>query len=112
MLLALLLLLIVLWGIGLLPQDISIPNVVFFTINGRGVTFWDFITLIVITWVIGLLPSPFQAIASVLLVLWLLSIFGILAIGGLSSLLILCIIVGLAFYLVAGIAHYGEHHPV
>jgi hypothetical protein len=104
-LITLLLFLVILWGIGFLPQGMAFPNIIFLTINGRGVTFWDFVTPIVIVWIIGLLPHPFHVLATVLLLLWLLSLFSILPIPGLSSLLILSIIAGLAFYLVAELTH-------
>ena len=104
MLVALLAVLIVLWAIGFLPSGgVTIPDIIFFTINGRDVTLLNLLALIVISWIVGLLPSPFRLIASILLVLWVLSVLGILAFAGLSQWLVLTIIVGLVFYLLRGI---------
>jgi hypothetical protein len=103
MLVGLLIVLIVLWAVGLLPTDINIPNITFFSINGHDVTLLNILALIVIAWIVELLPSPFRLIASVLLVLWVLSVLGILGFTGLSSWLMLTIIVGLVFYIVRGL---------
>lgn len=103
MLTALLLLLIVLWVLGYIHiGGINIPDVSLFVINGHDVTLWNVLILFVIGAVIGILPGPLRAIASVLLLLWILSVLGILAVVGLSSLLVVAIIVGLAVYLFSG----------
>lgn len=49
-----------------------------------------------------MLPSPFREIATVILVLWLLSLFGIIAIAGFSQILIIALIVGIGIYLIRG----------
>jgi hypothetical protein len=103
MLIALLVVLIVLWVLGFLPTGVNIPNISFFTINGHDITLLNLLALIVISWIVGLLPSPFRLIASVLLVLWVLSVLGIFAFAGLSQWLVLTIIVGLVFYLLRGL---------
>jgi len=104
MLVALLVVLIVLWILGYLPAGgVTIPDITFFVINGHPVTLLNLIALIVISWVVGILPSPFRLIASILLVLWVLSVIGILVFAGLSQWLILTIIVGLIFYILRGI---------
>jgi hypothetical protein len=96
MLIAIVVILVVLWFLGYMPlSGISIPNYVFFTINGHAVTLWEILILLVIGWAIGILPRPFQMIASVLLLLWILSVLGIFAIAGLPNLIVLVIIVGL-----------------
>jgi hypothetical protein len=96
MVIAIVIILFILWFLGYTPvSGISIPNIVFFTINNHPVTLWEILILVVIGWAIGILPRPFQAIASVLLVLWVLSVMGILAIAGLSNIIVLVIIVGL-----------------
>jgi len=96
MLIAIIIILIVLWLLGYAPiSGISIPNLSLFTINNHVVTLWEVLILLVIGWAIGILPRPMQAIASVLLLLWILSVLGILAISGLSNVLVLVIIVGL-----------------
>ena len=96
MIIAIIIILAILWFLGYAPiSGISIPNFVLFTINNHPVTLWEILILLVICWAIGILPRPFQAVASILLLLWILSALGILAIAGLSSILVLVIIVGL-----------------
>lgn len=109
MLLTLLVVLIVLWAVGFLPAGgITIPDITFFTINGHEITLLNIIVFAVISWIVGLLPSPFRLIASVLLVLWVLSILGILAFAGLSQWLVLTIIVGLAFYVIRSFFYHSH----
>jgi hypothetical protein len=96
MLIAIVVILVVLWFLGYMPlARLSIPNISFFTINGHAVTLWEILILLVITWAIGILPRPLQMIASVLLLLWILSVLGIFAIAGLPNIIVLVIIVGL-----------------
>lgn len=96
MLLIIVVILIILWVLGYAPiSGISIPNIVLFTINNHSVTLWEVLIFAAIGWAIGILPRPFQTIASVLLLLWILSVFGILAIAGLSNIIVLVIIAGL-----------------
>jgi hypothetical protein len=96
MIVAIVIILIILWFLGYAPiSGISIPNFVLFTINNHAVTLWEVLILAVIAWAIGILPRPFQAVASVLLLLWVLSVLGIFAIAGLSNIIVLVIIIGL-----------------
>lgn len=96
MLIAIVIILIILWFLGYAPiTGISIPNFVLFTINNHPVTLWEILILAVIGWAIGILPRPLQIVASVLLLLWILSVLGIFAIAGLSNVIVLVIIVGL-----------------
>ncbi len=97
---AILVILIVLWVLGYLRvPGLVLPNVTLFSFNGVPITLWNVLILLVIAWAIGVLPSPIREIAAILLLLWILSTLGILAIAGLSSLLVIAIIVGLALYL-------------
>ena len=96
MIIAIVFILIILWFLGYAPiTGLSIPNIVLFTINNHPVTLWEILILAVIGWAIGILPRPFQLVASVLLILWILSTLGILAITGLSNIIILVIIISL-----------------
>ena len=96
MLVAIVIILVILWFLGYSPiSGISIPNIVLFTINSHPVTLWEILILAAISWAIGILPRPLQAVASVLLLLWVLSVLGILAIAGLPNIIVLVIIVGL-----------------
>ncbi len=92
----LLLLLIVLWLTGNIHiSGFTIPHMILFRINGQPITLVNLLIFILILWAIGILPSPFREIAGVLFVLWLLALFGFIAIAGLSNLLVIAIIVGI-----------------
>jgi len=96
MLIAIVIILAILWFIGYIPiSGISVPNLVLFTINNHPITLWKILILLVVGWAIGILPGPFKIVASILLLLWILSILGIFAIGGFSGVIVLVIIVGL-----------------
>lgn len=88
--------LIILWFFGYVNVGAFPPlDIELFSINGQPITLWNILILLVVGWAIGILPSPFRQIASVLLILWILSVLGIFAIAGLSSLLVIAIILGL-----------------
>lgn len=91
-----LLILIILW----LPGFLRIPGLPFqdfplFTLFGHTITFYEVLMFIVIAWAMESLPGPLRQIAYVLVLLWILSIFGFLAISGLSNLIVLALILGL-----------------
>jgi len=98
MLTVLLVLLIIFWLLG-----INIPNVILFSLNGHPITLWNILMLIVICWLLGILPSPIREIAGVLLILWILSLLGIIAIAGLSNILVIALIIGLVIFILKGI---------
>jgi hypothetical protein len=99
MLIIILLLLIFLWFAGYGPvESLYVP---LFNIGRHVISLWDIIIFGVIAWLIGILPSPFRQIAGVFFVLWILSLLGFLAIAGLSSMLLIAIIVGLVMYTIA-----------
>lgn len=86
---------------------IDIPNLplrdtVLFNLFGRSITLYDLILFLIILWVIELLPWPFRGIAMVLLLLWILSFFGIIMIAGFSNIVVLAIIVGIVAYIIRG----------
>lgn len=103
MALVVLILLIALWFFGYIqiPQ-FPLSNTVLFSLMGRNVTLSDLILTLLILWVIGILPSPFRQIALVILVLWILSFFGIVVITNFANIIIISLIVGVAFYLISG----------
>jgi len=95
MLVTIVIILIILWLLGYSPiSGVSIPNPILFSINNHPVTLWEILILAVISWAIGILPRPLQAVASILLLLWILSVLGIFAIVG-SNVIVLIIIVAL-----------------
>lgn len=74
---------------------LSIPNPLLFTISGHDIMLSTLLIFLAILWAIGVLPSPLRQIAGVLFILWILSTLGIIAIAGLSNLLVVAILVGL-----------------
>lgn len=99
MLFTILIILVVLWFLGYAPfGGIHIPNTAIFSINNHTITLLNILILLAVLWAISILPSPFRVIASILLLFWALSVVGILAIAGLSNILLIVIIVGFAFY--------------
>lgn len=100
---AIIVLLIILWFLGYIRLDaLTIPDIPLFALNGQTITLWNLLIFAVVLWAIGILPSPIREIAGILLFLWVLSVLGILAIAGLSNLLVIAIIGGLILSLLAG----------
>lgn len=96
MLLGILVILIILYFLGYLQiPALMVPDFPLFVVNNHTVTLWDVLILAVIAWAVGILPSPFRQIAGVILVLWILSTLGFLAIAGLSHLLVIALIAGI-----------------
>ncbi len=74
---------------------LSIPNPLLFSVAGHPILLSTILIFLVIIWAIGILPSPLRQIAMVVFLLWILAQLGILAIAGLSNILVIAIIVGL-----------------
>lgn len=99
MLTAVLVILILLWLLGYGPlQVLTFP---LYRWSGHLITLWDALIFLVMIYLIGSLPRPLKEIASVLLILWILSLFGIIAIAGLSNILVLSLIIGLIIYILS-----------
>lgn len=95
----LIILLVVLWFFGYVRFDwLPIPDVVLFTINNQQITLWNLLIFGVILWAIGILPRPFREIGLAVFIIWVLATLGIIAIAGLSSILVIAIIVGLILF--------------
>lgn len=93
---AILILLVLLWVLGFISIPVlSTLDFPLFVINGEAISLFDLLIFLLVVWAVGILPSPFREIASVLLLLWVLAILNILAFPGLSSILLIAIIVGL-----------------
>lgn len=91
-----LVILVFLWLFGYLRiPGIPVHNLVLFRVFGHAVTVWEFVMFLVIAWAMEILPSPLRQIAYVLVLLWVLSVFGFIAIAGLSQLIVLALIIGL-----------------
>ncbi len=103
MLFVILAILIGLWFLGYAPVGgLHVPDTALFSINNHQITLWNLLVVFAVGWAISILPRPFREIASVLLLLWVLSVLGILAIAGLSNILLIAIIVGFGFYILQG----------
>src|SRR3990167_8008507 len=97
MLTLILIFLIFLWLFGFISFPLT--NIILFTAVGKAVTLNDLLLFLVILWLIDILPYPFRAIATVLLLLWLLAIFGIIVIGNFSNIVMIALIIGLIAYI-------------
>ena len=76
-----------------------IPNPMLFTFGGHAVTLSTLLIFFAILWAIEVLPSPIRLIAMLLVLLWILSTLGFIAIAGLSNILVVAIFVGLVISL-------------
>lgn len=93
------LLLGILWLLGFIQLPIlPLKTTVLFNLLGKPVTLYDLLVFLLVLWVIGILPSPFREIAGVMLVIYILSILGIIAIAGFSQIVVMGIIIGLILY--------------
>jgi hypothetical protein len=97
---AILVTLFLLWLLGYGP--FTVLHLILFRFNGWTVTIWDLLIFLVFIWLVGSLPSPFRQIAVVFILIWILSLLGIIAIAGLSNILIIAIIVGVLLYIISG----------
>lgn len=100
MLVAILLILVLFWLAGYGP--FTVLHIGLFSFNGFLVTIWDVLIFLVLIWLVGALPSPFRQIAVVFVLIWILSLLGIIAVAGLSSILVIAIIVGVLLYVLGG----------
>jgi hypothetical protein len=100
MITAILLFLVVFWLLGYGPFQVL--HVILFKFNGLAINLWDILIFLVFIWLVGTLPSPFRQIAVVFVLIWVLSLLGVVAVAGLSSILVIAIIVGVLLYLLSG----------
>lgn len=93
----LILLLLLLWLLGYI--HVPLTHTTLFTVGKSLFTLNDLLLTLVIFWLVSLLPRPFQDLALVLFLLWLLSGLGLIEIAGFGNLVVLAFIVGLIVYL-------------
>lgn len=87
--------LVVLWIFGIVRvPGFSFPHYTLFSIAGHAITIANILTVLAIIWLINLLPSPFRQIAMILLLLYILSVLGFIAISGFGNLMLAALIVG------------------
>jgi len=90
--------LVLLWFFGYVRIDgINLPDTTLFSINNLPITLWDILILVIVSWAISIIPTPFREIAGVILILWVLSVLGVIALAGvnLASIFVIAIIIGL-----------------
>lgn len=82
-----------------LLNNLNVPfiNMVLLQLNGKGITLYNIIVFVLLAYLISFLPRPFKEIVGVLLFLWVLSLLGILAIGGFTNIVVIAIIAVLLF---------------
>jgi hypothetical protein len=97
---AILLILSLFWLLGYGP--FTVLHLVLLKFNGFAITIWDILIFLVFIWLVGSLPSPLRQIAIVFIFVWVLSLFGIIAIAGLSNILVIAIIVGVLLFALSG----------
>jgi hypothetical protein len=91
---------IVLWLLGAVQiNGFTLPHLSLFTVNNHVVTLANLLLMLATIWLIDLLPSPFRQIAALLLLLYVLSILGVIAIAGFSNIIAVAIIVGVVIAL-------------
>ena len=78
--------------------QVPITNFTLFYIGGHPITLYSIIVFFIVLWLVKFLPSPFREIVGVILVLWLLSLFGIFIVPAFSNLIVLVLIVALLVY--------------
>ena len=80
----------------------TVLHIILFKFNGLAVSIWDLLIFLILIWLVGSLPSPFRQIAVVFILIWVLSLLGVIAVAGLSSILVIAIIVGVLLYVLSG----------
>lgn len=100
MLTIILLLLIVFWFMGYGPLTaLKIP---LFAFERFSINLWDILIFFLIIWLIDALPGPIRSIVVIALLIWLLGVFGIIAVPIFSNLVIIAVIIGLGLYILTG----------
>lgn len=91
-------LLVLFWILGYIQiPGLVIPNPTIFIINGYAVSLVDILIFGLIIWALEILPKGLREVAFVLLILWVLSTLGIVAIAHLGSMIILALLFVLLF---------------
>jgi len=92
--------LVALWYFGYIHFTFfSIPDITLFLINGHPITLYNLLIALVVLVLLLLLPYPFKQIMAVLLLLFALTIFGIIPFIGLAHLFVIAIIITFIIFL-------------
>jgi hypothetical protein len=98
---ALIAVVVVLWLLGIIQIPwLTLPRIPVFMVFGTTITLTRLLILALIIWLAMSLGSPFRQIVWAFVILWLLSVFGLISIGSMSTLIIIAIVVGLILSLV------------
>jgi hypothetical protein len=100
MVVALLVFLLLFWLLGYAPFQVF--HIVLFRFNGLSITILNVLIFLALVWLVGILPRPLREIAMVVLLIWVLSVLGIIVVAGLSNILIIAMIVGVLLYVLGG----------
>lgn len=93
--------LVVLWLLGIIAIPwLAMPRFPSLNLLGFDLTITNLLVLVILIWIAASLGGPLRQIVWVLVVLWILSALGVIAIGGLSNLLVIGIGVGLVLALI------------
>lgn len=94
-----LVLLIIFWFMGYGP--LAALRFPLFYLGHFRVDLWNILIFLLIIWLIDSLPGALRSIVVIALVIWLLSLFGVIAVPMFSNLIIIAVIVGLGIYLIS-----------
>ena len=95
--------LVVLWILGIIRVPwLALPHFPSLNILGFNLTIEKLVVIGILVWIASSLGGPLRQIVWVLVVLWTLSVLGIITVGGLGNLLMIGIVVGLVLSVVQG----------
>ena len=100
-------LIVLFWLLSLFGTQINIGAEIFdtrlLTIGQADVTVRNVILFCLVLWLIGALPRPYREIATILCVLWLLSIMGLVVLPvafSLTNILVPLLVIGVIIYII------------
>lgn len=92
---------VLLWLIGVIRIPwLGFPHLEIFSFGGVNITLERLLTLILVLWLASTAPSPLRQMFWVFVILWLLSIAGIVMVGSMTNLVLIAIITGLVLSIV------------
>lgn len=92
---------VVLWLIGIIRIPwLMMPSFPSFNILGFDLTIQKLVIIAILVWIASSVGGPLRQIVWVLVILWILSTLGFIAISGLGNLLVIGIVIGLILSLV------------
>jgi hypothetical protein len=97
---AILVLLVAFWLLGYGPFQVL--HITLLKFNNLSINLWDLLIFLVFVWLVTSLPSPLRQIAMIFILIWVLASLGVIAIAGLSNILVIAIIVGVLLYVLGG----------